>query len=243
MRQQVLAALAAFPFAAAAAPADTPLATATAAAQLPLEHFTRHDEFGDAKISPDGEYLAMTAGKYGRSAIAFVRRSDRKVVGGARAPEGQEIDECHWVAPAQGHLHDRDAHAGHGGAECAPARSSRSTSTAASTSRSTATRWRSQCRHDHPRPRGELRHLDAREHAAEGCAQRTHHRAAVARVRRHRRTWSYDPDAQPRITLLDTYSGSKKSLGTAPLSSARCWLIATSRRASRSAGTSRAGWR
>ena len=88
MRQQVLAALAAVPFAAAAAPTDTPLATATAGAQLPLEHFTRHDEFGDVKISPDGEYLAMTAGRYGRSAIAFVRRSDRKVVGGAMRQAG-----------------------------------------------------------------------------------------------------------------------------------------------------------
>ena len=38
---------------------------------LPLDAFTRSDEFGEVKISPDGQLLAMTLGKYGSTALAF----------------------------------------------------------------------------------------------------------------------------------------------------------------------------
>jgi len=221
MRQRILAALAAFPFAAVAAPTDNLPATSSAAAQLPLEHFTRHDEFGDVKISPDGEYLSMTAGKYGRSAIAFVRRSDRKVVGGARAPEGQEIAECHWVAPARiicmiatrppgmaapmrtGEIIalnvDGSEHKQIYGYSMAAANAGtmiRGPEASYATSMLVSTL-----------PRDPRNVLITEQPWRESGATR--------------RTLSYDPDAQPRITLLDTYSGSKKPLGTAPLSSAK----------------------
>jgi dipeptidyl aminopeptidase/acylaminoacyl peptidase len=221
MRQQVVAALVAIAFAAGAAATDTTRAPGAAAAQLPLEHFTRHDEFGDVKISPDGEYLSMTAGKYGRSAIAFVRRSDRKVVGGARAPEGQEIDECHWVAPTRvicmiasrmpgvaapmltgeiialnvdGSEHKQIYGYSMGAANAGTIIRGPESSYATSTLVSTL-------------PKDARNVLITEQPWRESGATR--------------RTLSYDPDAQPRITLLDTYSGRKKPLGTAPLSSAR----------------------
>lgn len=221
MRQRILAVLAAIPLAAAAAPSDTSPAASAAATPLPLEHFTRHDEFGDVTISPDGDYLAMTAGKYGRSAIAFVRRSDRKVVGGARAPEGQEIDECYWVAPTRvicmiatrvpgvaapvstGEIIalnvDGSEHKQIYGYSMAAANAGtiiRGPEASYATSTLVSTLRRD--------PRNVLiTEQPWRESGAFG------------------RTLSYDPDARPRLTLLDTYSGRKKPLGTAPLSSAR----------------------
>jgi hypothetical protein len=37
---------------------------------IPLEDFTRYDEFGGVKISPDGEFLAMSSGRFGRTLIS-----------------------------------------------------------------------------------------------------------------------------------------------------------------------------
>jgi dipeptidyl aminopeptidase/acylaminoacyl peptidase len=68
---------------------------------LPLESFTRWDEFGDVKISPDGRLLAMTLGKYGNSALAFIDRHDGKLVGGWRQPNGTVIEDFDWVSPTR----------------------------------------------------------------------------------------------------------------------------------------------
>jgi dipeptidyl aminopeptidase/acylaminoacyl peptidase len=68
------------------------------ASAIPLDHFTRHDEFGTIKISPDGRSLALTAGKYGRSELATFDLEKMAPLSGARAPEWKEIDEFHWVS-------------------------------------------------------------------------------------------------------------------------------------------------
>jgi len=65
---------------------------------LPLDVFTRSDELGTMKISPDGEFLAVTTGQHGAEFLNFVRLEDRKLVSGIRAPEGLEIDEFHWAS-------------------------------------------------------------------------------------------------------------------------------------------------
>src|SRR5688572_29239018 len=64
----------------------------------PLDHFTRHDEFGTIKISPDGRSLAMTAGRYGGSELGTFDLEKMAPLSGARAPEWKEIDEFHWVS-------------------------------------------------------------------------------------------------------------------------------------------------
>jgi len=65
---------------------------------VPVDHFTRHDEFGTIKISPDGRSLAMTAGRYGRSEVGTFDLEKMAPISGARAPEWMEIDEFHWVS-------------------------------------------------------------------------------------------------------------------------------------------------
>lgn len=65
---------------------------------LPLDSFTRSDELGTMKISPDGEFLAMTSGQHGAQFLTFYSLKDAKVAGGVQAPDGLEIDEFHWAS-------------------------------------------------------------------------------------------------------------------------------------------------
>lgn len=76
-------------------------AAQTAPPPVPLEDFTRFDEFGTIKISPDGEYLAMTAGKYGRSDIVFFSLKEKKAVSVVRSLERFEIGDFYWVSPTR----------------------------------------------------------------------------------------------------------------------------------------------
>ena len=80
--------------------AQTPAAVPPAG-PIPLEHFTRFDEFSGLKISPDGEFIALRTGKYGRSALLFIDLKNKKIVSGVRAPEDGEIDEYYWISPTR----------------------------------------------------------------------------------------------------------------------------------------------
>jgi dipeptidyl aminopeptidase/acylaminoacyl peptidase len=75
--------------------------TAPAIGPIPIEQFTRHDDFGTLKISPDGQFIALTTGKFGREILAFIDLKDKKVSGGVRAPERFEIDDFYWVSPTR----------------------------------------------------------------------------------------------------------------------------------------------
>jgi dipeptidyl aminopeptidase/acylaminoacyl peptidase len=69
-----------------------------AGALVPIEQFTRHDEFGVIKLAPDNEYIAFTTGKYGRTKLFFRSLEDAKRVSGIQAPEGFEILDFEWVS-------------------------------------------------------------------------------------------------------------------------------------------------
>jgi dipeptidyl aminopeptidase/acylaminoacyl peptidase len=77
------------------------LAQTTDPTSVPVEAFTRWDEFGAIKISPDGEFVAIATGKYGRSMIAFIDLKNKKLSSGVRAPEPLEIYDFHWVSPTR----------------------------------------------------------------------------------------------------------------------------------------------
>jgi dipeptidyl aminopeptidase/acylaminoacyl peptidase len=65
-------------------------------ASLPIEQFTRYDEFSSPTLSPDGDHIAYLTGKYGRSIVAVIGSKDKKLVGGVRCPEGFEIFDFVW---------------------------------------------------------------------------------------------------------------------------------------------------
>ena len=68
---------------------------------LPIEQFTRYDEFNAPKLSPDGNYIAYLTGKYGHSILAVISSKDKKLVGGGRCPEGLQISEMHWKSDSR----------------------------------------------------------------------------------------------------------------------------------------------
>lgn len=72
--------------------------TQAAAEPLSLQDFSRDDEFGAIKISPDGTHIAVTTGQYGRSVVNFVDLANKKGVGGTRMSPDLEIGEFHWVS-------------------------------------------------------------------------------------------------------------------------------------------------
>jgi dipeptidyl aminopeptidase/acylaminoacyl peptidase len=66
------------------------------AAILPIEQFTRYDEYNSPRLSPDGIHIAYMTGKYGRSVIAIISTEGRKLVGGVKCPEGFQIFDFQW---------------------------------------------------------------------------------------------------------------------------------------------------
>jgi dipeptidyl aminopeptidase/acylaminoacyl peptidase len=70
-----------------------------AAEPLPLEYFTRHDDFGELKISPDGGFVAASVLKDGEGAIVVYAIQPLKAVSGVRTGKGTEIRELYWASP------------------------------------------------------------------------------------------------------------------------------------------------
>jgi dipeptidyl aminopeptidase/acylaminoacyl peptidase len=72
-----------------------------AAERLPLEYFTRHDDFGEIEISPDGAYLAVSVYAEGEGRVAFYTVSPFKGVYALRAGEGADIADFEWASPTR----------------------------------------------------------------------------------------------------------------------------------------------
>jgi dipeptidyl aminopeptidase/acylaminoacyl peptidase len=60
----------------------------------------RHDQYGEVKISPDGEYLAATAVVKGQTVLALIHLADKK--GNVVRPRGEDdVISFHWVSPTR----------------------------------------------------------------------------------------------------------------------------------------------
>jgi dipeptidyl aminopeptidase/acylaminoacyl peptidase len=68
------------------------------AQQLPVDYFTRSDETGMMKLSPEGDYLAVTTGSHGGEYLTFIRLADLKVVAGIQAPKRMAIHDFYWAS-------------------------------------------------------------------------------------------------------------------------------------------------
>src|SRR5688572_5048618 len=63
---------------------------------LPIENFTKHDEFNSPTLAPDGNHIAYLTGKYGHAVLAVISTKERKLVGGVRCPDGYELFDFRW---------------------------------------------------------------------------------------------------------------------------------------------------
>jgi dipeptidyl aminopeptidase/acylaminoacyl peptidase len=69
----------------------------------PIESFTRFDEFGGLKISPDGKFVAVLSGAQGRSQLAFIDLDDKKIVSsvGTDGESHARIRAYRWLGPSR----------------------------------------------------------------------------------------------------------------------------------------------
>ena len=66
-------------------------------AQVDLTPYLKKDVFGDIKISPTGEYYAVTMPAADRTVLAVIRRSDQKFTARVGGPKASDIADFHWV--------------------------------------------------------------------------------------------------------------------------------------------------
>ena len=184
---------------------------------LPVEDFTKYDVFSDIKLSPSGKYAAYLGGKHGRSLLMTITVEDKKPVNSVRCREGFEFEDFHWIS---------DRRIIYELAERQPS------GLLASTGELFAI------------------NVDGKKHKFI-FGYRAGEQQTGTRIRKRQESLSsgelinpllndekyilirempfrelggylyYDPDAKPIITLLDSFTGNKINLGTAPYSSAK----------------------
>ena len=200
-----------------AAPSTANNAAPTPAQQIPLEHFTKFDEFGTIKISPDGEYIAATAGKRGRSTLTFISLKDGKVTGGIRTDANFEIDEFYWTSNTRvvysllEHIAGKST-PGTTGEFMAIDRDSKNQKLIygfrAPQSRTGSRMQRNTASYAIGKlistlPNDDKNILIAEHELTEGASY-----------------WYYSADTKPIVSIVDTMTGAKKRLGTVPLAQA-----------------------
>lgn len=192
--------------------------TASAPVPLSLESFTRSDEFGEVKISPDGQTLAMTLGKYGSTALAFVDRKDGKLIGGFREINGTQIAWFDWVSP------QRIIYAI---AEKSPSRAAPDLTgeifAIDSNGKAQALIYGYRAGQSQIGTRLKVREASYASAHVVSALPGDPDNILIAEQpwRASGGYWRYDREARPTITLLNVNNGRKRELGTAPLSSAQ----------------------
>lgn len=77
-----------------------PLGTAVAAPQqYKVEDFVRHATYGTVKISPNGEYLALTVDRGDQDVLTVMRTSDLQIVKINQLPDKKSVGSFYWVSP------------------------------------------------------------------------------------------------------------------------------------------------
>src|SRR5690606_6134362 len=70
---------------------------APAFAQVDLDAYLKHDAYERIKISPTGEYLAVTIPLEDRTLLAIMRRADKAITAKAMGVEHSLVDDFWWA--------------------------------------------------------------------------------------------------------------------------------------------------
>ena len=70
---------------------------ACASAQVDVERYVKPDAYDRVKISPTGEFLALTINLPDRQVLLIQRRSDGKLTGKAGGVENSAVADFWWV--------------------------------------------------------------------------------------------------------------------------------------------------
>lgn len=74
-------------------------ATQSSAATPSIEDFVKHASFSSAKISPTGEYLALTVDQGDQDILTVMRTSDLEIIKVNQLPDKKSIGSFYWVSP------------------------------------------------------------------------------------------------------------------------------------------------
>ncbi len=74
-------------------------ADAQAATPQPVRDFVSHAAFSTAKISPTGEYLAITVDRGDQDVLTTMRTSDLKILNVSQLPDKKSVGSFEWVSP------------------------------------------------------------------------------------------------------------------------------------------------
>lgn len=66
---------------------------------IPLEDFVKHPTYSEVKISPTGEYLAITADHGDQDVLTVLRTSDLKILKVNQLPDKKSVGSFYWVNP------------------------------------------------------------------------------------------------------------------------------------------------
>ncbi|HZF99083.1 MAG TPA: S9 family peptidase [Pseudoxanthomonas sp.] len=79
--------------------AIAPWASLAAKEPIPVADFVKHPTYSSAKISPTGEYLAMTVDRGDQDVLTVLRTKDMSIVKVNLLPEQKSIGEFYWTSP------------------------------------------------------------------------------------------------------------------------------------------------
>ena len=77
----------------------SPVSTAGPNSSYSVKDFVKHATYGTVKISPTGEYLALTADRGEQDVLVVMRTSDLKVIKINQLPDKKSVGSFYWVRP------------------------------------------------------------------------------------------------------------------------------------------------
>lgn len=75
------------------------IAPAHAETQIPIQSFVKHSTYSSAKISPNGEYLAMTVDRGEQDVLTVLRTSDLSIIKVNQLPDKKSVGAFYWTSP------------------------------------------------------------------------------------------------------------------------------------------------
>jgi dipeptidyl aminopeptidase/acylaminoacyl peptidase len=79
--------------------AQTAVAAEPAAATIPIQDFVRNPTYSAVRISPTGEYLAMTVDRGDIDVLTVLRTRDMSIVKVTQLPNEKSVGTFYWVSP------------------------------------------------------------------------------------------------------------------------------------------------
>jgi dipeptidyl aminopeptidase/acylaminoacyl peptidase len=76
-----------------------PSMASASAPRIPVQDFVRHATYSGVKISPTGEYLAMTVERNERNVLVVLRAKDLSILKVNELPDEKSVGQFYWTSP------------------------------------------------------------------------------------------------------------------------------------------------